>query len=165
MSGSLTGQRMRKIAFFYALSIVAAFMEPRPSAALPPAPKVVSIIAHRSVAISSITRDELRPIFQTRKTTWPDGSSVRPFNLPPSSSARKAFDEVVLGLRTDDMQRYWIDRRIRGGASPPTTVPNETLMLQVVKTLPGAVGYVESVALDPGVKVIARISANQLVKP
>lgn len=165
MSGSASAQRMRKIAIVYALSTVAAFMEPRSSAASTPAPKVVSIIAHRSASIISITREELRPIFQTRKATWSDGSSVRPFNLPPTSAARQAFDDVVLGLTPDQMPRYWIDRRIRGGASPPTTVPNEKLMLQVVKTLPGAIGYVESVPLDPGVKVIARISANQVVKP
>jgi ABC-type phosphate transport system substrate-binding protein len=155
---------MRKIAICYVMSTLAALVAVHPSAAAPPA-RVVSIIAHHSVAIASMSREELRPIFQTRKTTWPDGSAVRAFNLPPSSSARQVLDEVVLGLAPDQMSRYWIDRRIRGDAGPPTTVPNEKLMLQVIRTLPGAIGYVDSANVDASVKVIARISANQLVKP
>jgi ABC-type phosphate transport system substrate-binding protein len=154
---------MRKLALLYLLSVLAAFGDAHPSAAH--APRTVSVIAHRALALGSVSRDELRPIFQTRKTTWPDGSNVRPFNLPPSSSARQVFDEVVLSLPPGLMPRFWIDRRVRGDAGPPTTVPNEQLMLQVVKSLRGAVGYVEAPISDPGVKVIARISAGQVVRP
>jgi hypothetical protein len=155
---------MRKIAILYVLSVLAAFADVRKSAAVAP-PKVVSFIVHRSSSISAITREELRPIFQTRKQTWPDGSAVRPFNLPPSTSARQVVDEVILDLSPSLMPRFWIDRRIRGEAGPPTTVPNETLMLQVVRTLPGAIGYVDTPVTDRGVRVIARISAGQLEKP
>lgn len=155
---------MRKLGLLFVLSLLAVFADVRPSAALP-APKLVYIIAHRSVGVSSLSREELRPIFQTRKLSWPDGSPVRPFNLPPNTFARRTVDEVLLGLEPERMPRYWIDRRTRGEAGPPTTVPSQDLMLQVVRSLRGAVGYVEAPVTDPGVKVIARISAGQVVSP
>jgi hypothetical protein len=77
------------------------------------------VIAHKGVSVTKLSRDELRLIFQTRRSVWPDGSVVRPFNLMPSEPARQVFDRVVLGLTPDLMPRYWIDRRIRGESHPP----------------------------------------------
>jgi ABC-type phosphate transport system substrate-binding protein len=127
--------------------------------------KVIWVIAHRAVAVTALSREELRPIFQTRKTTWPDGSAVRPFNLMPTARARQVFDDVVLGLSPDLMPRFWIDRRVRGESQPPKTVPTDATMLKVVRSLAGAVGYVEASAPDPSVKVIARIVSGQVVSP
>jgi hypothetical protein len=123
------------------------------------------VIAHNSVPVTKLSHEELRPIFQTRKTSWPDGSSVRPFNLLPTAHARQVFDDVVLGLTPELMPRYWIDRRVRGEAYPPKTVPSEAIMLKVIKSLPGAVGYVEAPSIDPAVKVLARVVGGQVVAP
>ncbi len=80
------------------------------------APRVdVVVIANKAVSATRISRDELRPIFQTKKNTWPDGTSARPFNLTETNPVRRAFDAAVLGLDPDRVARYWIDRKIRGG--------------------------------------------------
>jgi hypothetical protein len=55
--------------------------------------------------MARISRDDLRPIFQTRKDTWPDGTPVRPFNLPESHGIRQGFDAAVLGLDPDRVAR------------------------------------------------------------
>lgn len=123
------------------------------------------VIAHKSVPVTKLSQEELRPIFQSRKTTWPDGSSVRPFNLLPNVYARQSFDAAVLALSPELMPRYWIDRRVRGEAYPPKTVPSEAIMLKVIRSLPGAVGYVEAATIDPAVKVVARIVGGQVVEP
>jgi hypothetical protein len=129
------------------------------------ADSVLSVIAHKGVAMRVASRDELRPIFETRKTTWPDGSPVRPFNREPSARARRTFDSTVLGLTPEAMPLFWIDRRVRGDSRPPKNVPSDVTMLRVVRTLPGAVGYVEGPVTDPSVKVIARIVGGRVVTP
>jgi len=127
--------------------------------------KLIWVIANRSVAATALSREELRPIFQARKTTWPDGSSVRPFNLAPTAYARQAFDNAVLGLSPELMLRYWIDRRVRGDAHPPKSVSSDEIMLKVVKSSIGAIGYVEAASVDSSVKVLARLVGGQVMPP
>lgn len=129
-------------------------------------PDTILVIANKAVKTNSVSRDELRPIFQTKTTTWSDGSPARPFNLPDSDLTRHGFDAAVLGLDPDRVARYWIDRKIRGGERPPKTAPSAAIMVKVIGKSPGAVGYVDSaVALDASVKVVAKIVGGEVVKP
>ena len=128
--------------------------------------ETILVIANKGIASDALTRDELRPIFQTKKNTWPDGSTVRPFNLPEADASRRGFDAAVLGLDPDRVARYWIDRKIRGSDRPPQTASSSAVMVAVVGRTAGAVGYVDSkVSLNPNVKVIAKIVNGQVVAP
>ena len=128
--------------------------------------ETILVIAHQDVALRVLTRDELRPIFQTKKNSWPDGSAARPFNLPEADSTRRGFDAAVLGLDPDRVARYWIDRKIRGGDHPPQIVPSAAVMMAIIGKTPGAIGYVDSnVPLSPKVKVIAKIVGGLIVAP
>jgi ABC-type phosphate transport system substrate-binding protein len=125
----------------------------------------IAVIVNKAATVTKVTRDELRPIFQTKKDTFPDGTPARPFNLPESIGVRQGFDAAVLGLDPDRVARFWIDRKIRGGERPPQTAPSAAVMLKVVSKTPGAVGYIEANAVDASVKVIARIIDGQVVAP
>ncbi|HKU41413.1 MAG TPA: hypothetical protein VJR89_24820 [Polyangiales bacterium] len=127
--------------------------------------EIIAIIANKDVALKTVTREELRPIFQTKKNTWPDGKTVVPFNLPPAHASRQGFDAAVLGLDPDRVAKYWIDRKIRGDEKPPQTAPSPAVMVKIVAKTAGAVGYVEASLADASVKVIGRISDGQVVKP
>ena len=154
---------MRKLSL---LGVVVAFVTlavaPLPTRA---AGETLVVIANKAVSATVLTRDELRPIFQTKKTTWPDGTPVRPFNLPDANATRQGFDAAVLGLDPDRVARYWIDRKIRGGERPPTIVSSSALMVKAVAKAAGAIGYAENSAVDASVKVIAKIIDGQVVKP
>jgi ABC-type phosphate transport system substrate-binding protein len=139
-------------------------LSPLRGAAVVPGGTLV-VIANKSVRATRLSRDELRPIFQTKKDTWPDGSPARPFNLPEANTARRSFDAAVLGLDPDRVARYWIDRKIRGGERPPQTITSSALMLKVVSKTSGAVGYIDAADVDASVKVIARVVDGQVVAP
>lgn len=129
-------------------------------------PDVILVIANKAVAVREISRDELRHIFQTKTSTWPDGSTVRPFNLPEADPARRGFDAAALGLDPERVSRYWIDRKIRGGSRPPQTAPSGALMVRIVAKTSGAIGYVDqSVALNGQVKVIAKVVGGRVLGP
>lgn len=125
----------------------------------------IAVIANKAVAVSNISRSELRPIFQTKKDTWPDGSAAHPMNLPESSPIRQAFDAAVLGLDPDRAARYWIDRKIRGGDRPPPVVSSSALVVKLVSKTAGGLGYVEASAVDGSVKVVAKVVDGQVVAP
>jgi hypothetical protein len=125
----------------------------------------ILVIANKSVEVAKVSLNDIRPIFQTKKNTWPDGSTARPFNLPENTGLRTSFDAAVLGLDPDRVARYWIDRKIRGGERPPPTAPTVAVMLKVIGKTPGAVGYVDAVSADSTVKVVARIVNGEVVAP
>lgn len=125
----------------------------------------IVVIAHKGAKTAKLSRSELRPLFQTKRTTWGDGSSVVALNLPSSNAVRRGFDAAVLGLDPDRVARYWIDRKIRGGARAPKEIPSPALVVKVVSKKAGAVGYVGASQVDDSVKIIARVVNGEVVAP
>lgn len=129
------------------------------------ASEVLAVIVNKANPASSLSQNELRPIFQTTKKAWGNGEDAIPINLPEDSQLRNDFDQAVLGLDPERVARYWTDRKVRGGARPPVRVPNTAAVLRAVATKPGAVGYVRLSEVNNSVKVVAKISGGRLSGP
>ncbi len=124
----------------------------------------LAVIVHPSSPIRSLTAEELAEVFKTRRRKV-RGQRVVPFNFRARTPHRTAFDRTVLHMDPDQVARYWINRRVRGGESPPRQVPTAKVMLGVVAGLKPAVGYVPRRAVDGSVRVIARIVKGKLRPP
>jgi hypothetical protein len=129
----------------------AATLAPR----LDAAPPLVVIVNSR--VGDSPSRADLAAIFTTRKQSWGGGKRIVPFNFPAKHSSRVSFDHAVLSMGPDDVARYWIDRRIRGGNPPPKQVPNARLIVRLVERLDGAIGYVPSSEVTSAVRVVSEV--------
>lgn len=114
------------------------------------------VIAHPSVK-ETPNRSDLGAIFTTRKQSWSSGARIVPFNFPAKHELRVQFDQIVLGMDPDDVARYWIDRRIRGGNTPPKQVPNALTIVKLVEKLEGSIGYVPRSAVSSGVRTISAL--------
>jgi ABC-type phosphate transport system substrate-binding protein len=126
----------------------------------------IAVIVNKANPITSIAVGDLRPIFQTAKTSWGNSAGdAMPINLPEDNPLRQEFDQVVLGLDPDRIARYWQDRKIRGGARAPTRVSSTSAVLKVVSSKEGAVGYVKVSEVSATVKVVAMISEGKLRGP
>jgi ABC-type phosphate transport system substrate-binding protein len=125
----------------------------------------IAVIVNKANPAASLAATELRPIFQTSKTSWSSGGDAVPINMPEDNALRIAFDQAVLGLDAERVARYWKDRKIRGGARPPVRVTSSVAMLKAVAAKDGAVGYVKSSEVNAMVKVVARISDGKLSGP
>lgn len=112
------------------------------------------VIVHPKV-VDTPSKKDLGPIFTTRKSEWSGGVPIVPLNLPAHHDARIAFDQRVLGMDADQVARYWIDRRIRGGSAPPKQIPSEETILKLVEKTEGAIGYVRrSAASSAKVRIV-----------
>lgn len=118
------------------------------------APYVLVPVVTASSTMRDISLGTLRRVFRSEQVTDPDGVRLVGFNHPSGSRARELFDRVVLGMDPDQAARYWVDRRIRGGARPPRTVANVTLLREVIHRFPGAVGYLTLADLDASVRAL-----------
>ena len=124
------------------------------------------VIVNTQNSVSRLNASELRPIFQTSKRKWDNGALVEPVNLPEKSLQRQAFDKAVLGFDPETALRYWIDRKVRGEARPPKKLTSPAAVLAHVAGTPGGIGYIPADgAVTSGVKVIARISGEQVKAP
>ena len=96
----------------------------------------------------------LRRAFQNEGQEYATGKRLIPINQPPGSPAREQFDRAVLGLKPDEIGRFWIDRRIRAQGGPPKTVPSSDLAVRLVMALPGAIAYVTADLLNDKVRAL-----------
>jgi hypothetical protein len=117
----------------------------------------LAVVVNAKNPIKTLANDELEAIFKALRRNWPSGQRIQPFNLPPRHVLRVAFDRAALHMEVDAVARYWIDQRVRGGQQPPTQVPDSKLMLRVVSSLSGAVGYVPTNEVSGGVKIVAEV--------
>lgn len=119
-------------------------------------PRLVIVVNPKN-PIRSLGGGEIEAIFTTRRLDWPGGSRIVAFNFPPRHPAREEFDRRALHLEPDEVARFWIDRRVRGGHPPPRQIPDAKTMLRVVASLETAVGYVASGEADGSVRAVAEI--------
>ncbi len=126
--------------------------------------EAIAVVVNDSAGAGKLSRDELKSIFQTRTTRLPGGEKAAPVNLPQGDSIRVSFDQAVLGLSPDEVARYWVDRKIRGGNRPPKKLSSSALVIKHVERTPGAIGYVPA-SHAKGVKVVAKIQGGRVVAP
>jgi len=111
----------------------------------------------------SLPLTDVEAIFRTTLRHWPGGGGIVAFNLVPGSAERVNFDRAALRLTPEQVSRYWIDRKIRGGQPPPRAVPSPLLVVRLVRELRYAIGYVPASLAPSGVRVVARARGPELV--
>jgi hypothetical protein len=121
------------------------------------APRLVIVVNPKN-PIRSLGAGEIEAIFTTRRLDWPGGGGrIIAFNFPPRHPAREEFDRRALHMEPNEVARFWIDRRVRGGHPPPRQIPDARTMVRVVASLENAVGYVANGEADGSVRVIAEV--------
>lgn len=153
---------MKKLAIVLAGLLTAVSWQSATSAG--PSDEIV-VVVNKANPAKTVGREELRPIFQTTKTQWGDGTSATPVNLAEENTVRQGFDAAVLGLDPDRVARYWVDRKIRGGERPPRKVSSPAAVIRAVSGDKGGVGYVLASEANDSVKIVARIRGGQVTAP
>lgn len=115
--------------------------------------RVAAIVVSNNLPVDSISFGDLRRLYRGSGLVA-GGQQLVPLTYKKDSPERQDFDEIVLGMSGDEVARYWIDRRIRGQSGPPKAVDSPDLLLQVVSKFNGAIGFVWSDDVPPGVKIL-----------
>jgi hypothetical protein len=129
------------------------------------APSELFVVAHRRVPVQSLNDAELEAIFLTLRRYWDGSRVIIPFNLTPRSELRIEFDQAVLRMGPDEVGRYWLDRRVRGGAPPPRQAPDPGTLVRLVARLEGAIGYVPLGVPLGDVRVLLKVHNGKVIRP
>ena len=97
-----------------------------------------------SPALRTVTLDRslLRAVFTMRLRQWPDGSPIRVFVLPDDDPLSDLFYRERLGMYSYVLRRAWDRMVFTGTGFAPTVVQSEEEMRELVRSTPGAIGYV-----------------------
>jgi hypothetical protein len=116
-------------------------------------PVRLQLITAKANAVRDLSLADLRQVYRGKQVAI-GGTKLVPFNHPPNTPDRVAFDRIVLGMSPEEVGRYWIDQKIRGGDSPPRIIDSVALLVRVVGALPGAVAYVREGFSSPDLKIV-----------
>ncbi|MEM6733251.1 MAG: hypothetical protein AAF658_16955 [Myxococcota bacterium] len=116
--------------------------------------EVIVVLVHPESKVTNVSLSELRAIFIGQKRMWPGGESIKPLNLKRGSRERVAFDRLVLGMSPEQVEKFWVDSRIRGKAAAPPEVSSVLLLQRVTAKTKGAVTYARATQIQGGTRVL-----------
>jgi len=99
------------------------------------------VVASKDTKIDRLTLFQLQQIY-LGKLDQLKGQKITPLQLKPADPVRKKFDAFLFGDKVD-LEDYWIKQKLRGGADPPVTIGNWSLLLLYVNRNPGYLGYID----------------------
>jgi len=115
---------------------------------------VLAVVVAKSSSVEDVSLSQLKRIFTNEGDSDSSGQRYVPFNHPPHTTDRVAFDKIVLGMSADEVSQFWIERKIRGLAGPPRSVDSLSLLLRLIARLPGGISYARPSQLTGDVRAI-----------
>lgn len=122
---------------------LAAAMAPLPLVSQEKSPPFV-VVVNAGVRATTVSRTELARIFLKKAPQWKGGQAAVPVDLDERSETRKAFTREVHRKTVAAVKSYWQQQIFSGREVPPSEKRSEEEVLAIVRSTPGAVGYVSS---------------------
>jgi ABC-type phosphate transport system substrate-binding protein len=126
-------------------------------AALPVSAEELVVIVNRANPTMELTHRQLVNLYMGRTQHYPNGTLALPVDQAPDSSARQTFYRVLVGKSVAEVNAYWAKLLFTGRASPPRSLVDTQMVLQVVRENRDVIGYIEERYVDDTVKVVRRI--------
>ena len=111
-----------------------------------------AVVISRSSTVSTMEIEKIRDVF-LRKRNFDGEVKLVPVNLLGDESARREFEEIILQMNRDELNRYWISNHFQG-ISPPATQASLPSIKLFVQRVNGAIGYLPLNLVDSELKVL-----------
>ena len=120
--------------------------------------QMIVVIVNPSIGVQHLSRREVADIFLGRYRTFPSGASALPIDLDVNSAARREFYLLLAHKDSADMGSYWARLTFSGKISPPFSVSDARMAIDIVANNPNAIAYVDRAAVDDRVRVALEIT-------
>jgi ABC-type phosphate transport system substrate-binding protein len=114
----------------------------------------LAIVVDKDNPRSEITLEELRAIFLGKQKEWGDGTRIVPLDLEPGSGERELFNAQVLEMEQGEVDRFWVDQKMRGSSGAPRVAPAAGAVVKLAGRIRGVIGYVPAGSADGSVKIL-----------
>jgi ABC-type phosphate transport system substrate-binding protein len=120
--------------------------------------QTIVVIVNPSMGVQHLSRREALDIFLGRYRTFPSGASALPIDLDINSSERRQFYLILAHKDSSDMSSYWARLTFSGKISPPFSVADARMAVDIVANNPNAIAYVDRAAIDNRVRIALEIT-------
>jgi len=111
-----------------------------------------AVVVSSKSAIKELDEARLRDIF-LKKRSFDGSTKVIPVNPIGDDPARRIFEERILMMDRNELNKYWVSNHFQG-ISPPTTQASLQSIKRFVESVDGAIGYLPLSMVDEGLVVL-----------
>jgi ABC-type phosphate transport system substrate-binding protein len=103
----------------------------------------IVVICNKSVAESTVGKQDLKNIYMGKKTSWNDNKKIV-FVVQDNSGVNDQFLSTYINKSSAQYSSYWKEKVFTGQGTPPKSFATDKEMIQFVTQTDGAIGYVSS---------------------
>jgi hypothetical protein len=115
----------------------------------------IAVIVNPDTPVSDLSLEDVRKIFLGDRQYWTAKLPVVVLMRAPVSRERDTVLQVIYRMNEAQFKRYWIAKIFRAeSATSPRIVYSNDVANDLTATMPGAIAFMDSRDVGPGVKVI-----------
>ena len=115
----------------------------------------VAIIARPDLPVDDLTFAEVRKLFLGDRQYWTSNLRVTLLVRAPVARERDIVLRTIYGMSEAHFRQYWISKVFRAEtATGPKVVYSNEMATELVAVIPGAVTFVDSARVPPGLKTL-----------
>ncbi len=116
----------------------------------------IVLVVNKSNPVNTLTKARVRSMILGAVKKWPTGDAVSVITTSPGDAERKSALLTYAGMSEQQFATAFLQANFKGeDRTPPKTLPNGKIIVQIVALTPGAIGFVDSADLSPMVKRVA----------
>jgi len=123
---------------FASVALIGAWMHARADTR---SDHIAVVVSARWKTPEEIPLSLLRRVYLGRVTQWA-GRSIERYELPTGDQSRVAFSSVVFGRSERELEDYWLEQALTGGAIPPREASGIEAMKDAIAGKSGTIGYI-----------------------
>lgn len=119
----------------------------------------IVVIVNSANPVKQLSNRQLVDMYMGRNINFADGSVALRLDQEPNSEDRQHFYEKLVNKSVAEVNAYWARLLFTGRTRPPKTVEGPSAVLEMVRSNPQAIGYIDSQFLNDNskIKVVGRV--------
>jgi ABC-type phosphate transport system substrate-binding protein len=115
----------------------------------------VAVVVNEETPVADLSLAEVRKVYLGERQYWNAKLPVVLLIRAPVARERDVVLRVVYQMTETQFKQYWVAKIFRAEVTaPPRIVYSNDLQYELVSAMPGAIAFVDSRSIHPGVKVV-----------
>ncbi|HUI75570.1 MAG TPA: hypothetical protein VLX32_11515 [Candidatus Acidoferrum sp.] len=115
----------------------------------------IAVVVHPDTPVDDLSLADVRKVLLGDRQYWNSKLPVTLLIRAPVAREREVVLRVIYQMTEAQFKQYWIAKIFRAeAASPPKIVYSNDMQLDLVAAIPGAIAFVDSRNVRPGLKVL-----------
>ncbi len=111
-----------------------------------------AVVVSKSSSIEAMGSRKVKDIF-LKKRNFNSNEKLLPVNVLGDKLVRKQFEEKILKMEREELNRYWVQNHFQG-ITPPITQASLDSVKKFIEKVDGAIGYLPLDMVDSELKVV-----------